>query len=179
MPGFRGNLAVNYPCASKAGVGPPVAAAERIDAACRQTAAGRLAARDLAEWVCEFGLSEAEFRLLWLLYRGEALGEPRTAASLKSEQHPAEGLLDQAKLAARLVVSTAQVSGVVERLQTWQLIAGVRDSGDRRRQMWRLTETGEALLQTVTRCVAHRMKPTETLPPSAAEFEGEELPEAA
>jgi DNA-binding MarR family transcriptional regulator len=102
----------------------------RIDDACRRIAAGRLAARELSGWTLDAGVSEAEFRLLWILFRDSSAP-------------------DQAALAARLAVSPAQISGAVERLRTSSLIELSVDPGDRRRQLWRLAPAGAALVHQV------------------------------
>jgi DNA-binding MarR family transcriptional regulator len=117
------------------------AAVQRIDAACRQAVAGKLALRDLAAWLRGHGATEGEFRLLWLLYHGEGHGACRRRA------------FDQARLAEQLVVSPAQVSGMVERLRSAALIDRVRDGADRRRQLWRLAAAGDALVRAVVASV--------------------------
>jgi DNA-binding MarR family transcriptional regulator len=115
------------------------AAIDRIDLACHQAAAGRLASRDLVRWVQHFGVNENEFRLLWLLARDSAAGAA-----------PA----DQAALAERLVVSTAQVSGVVERLSAAGLLEPAASAGDRRRHAWRISDSGRQLAASVVAVVA-------------------------
>src|SRR5688500_16904617 len=85
-------------------------AVARIDVACRLAVAGKLALRDLAAWVRGYGVSEGEFRLLWLVLHGDR------------ENADCRRVLDQAELAMQLAVSPAQVSNVVERLRFHQLI---------------------------------------------------------
>lgn len=114
--------------------------AERIEQACRDAAAGKLAVRDIAAWLQGDAVNEPEFRLLWLLSR-HGRGEGREA-------------LDQAQLAERLVVSPAQVSGAVERLRSAELLERVDAKGDRRRQLWQVTMSGEQLLNRVVDRVA-------------------------
>jgi DNA-binding MarR family transcriptional regulator len=114
---------------------PPTPAVARVDAACRRVTDGKLAARDLIRWLATAGVSESEFRLLWALF--QCCGTP-----------------DQADLAAQLAVSAAQVSVVVERLQSDGLIVGTADPGDRRRQLWRLSPTGGTLVHAVLAQVA-------------------------
>jgi DNA-binding MarR family transcriptional regulator len=114
---------------------PASAASARVDSVCRRVADGRTAARELAAWVRGAGVHEAEFRLLWTLFHGDLL-------------------LNQGELASRLAVSPAQVSGAVERLQTRGLIVGSSDVADRRRQLWRLTPAGGALIHAVLAQVA-------------------------
>lgn len=113
----------------------------RIDAACQLCVAGKLALRDVAAWAQPFGLSETEFRLLWLLSQvGRCVERAATA-------------LDQGDLAERLAVSTGQISAVVERLQKRELVDRVLDGGDRRRQLWRLAPAGEAVMLAVVASV--------------------------
>jgi DNA-binding MarR family transcriptional regulator len=136
-------------------------AVRRIDAACRLAVAGKLALRDLAAWVRGYGVSECEFRLLWLLFPDEREGATRGC------------VLDQGELADRLAVSAAQVSGVVERLQASELIDRVRDGADRRRQLWRLAHAGEALVLDVVASVqTHVEIAASAIPPLAPPFEG-------
>ena len=149
--------------AAEAAVRPP--ASEQIDAACRQAVAGKLATRDITAWVRAFGLNETEFRLLWLLFQHEHGG-------LR-----ADGALDQAALAEGLAVSAAQVSGVVERLRGRGLTDRVLDGSDRRRQMWRLANTGDALVVAVVGSVSALDAPR--IPPLAPPFEGGGLRESA
>jgi DNA-binding MarR family transcriptional regulator len=121
----------------------PDDASGRVDRACRLAVAGKLALREIAAWVEDAGVSETEFRLLWLLFQQEH-GEASKSTAL-----------DQADLAERLAVSAAQVSGVIERLRQRELVDRVPDVSDRRRQLWRLASTGETLVQTVIVNVAN------------------------
>jgi DNA-binding MarR family transcriptional regulator len=105
-------------------------ARRRLDAACQTIAAGRMAARRLAVHARGVGLNEAEFRLLWQLDK-----------SPDALEHP-----DQKQLATQLGLSAAQVSTVVERLRAQGFVAGKLLPSDRRRQLWRLSSTGRALL---------------------------------
>ena len=109
---------------------------ERISAACRLAAEGKLAARRIAVWLGGLEINEPEFRLLWLL-----AGTASTDVSAVP--------LDQADLAEQLVVSPAQVSGAVERLRNLGLVERIQHERDRRRQLWRVTEAGEALLRRI------------------------------
>lgn len=102
---------------------------DRVERACAAAANGRRAARALSEWARRFGLTEAEFQLLWRL---------RLA--------PADGL-NQTTLAGVLAFSPAQVSAVVEHLRQRALIGERGATGDRRRHHWQLTADGLALLR--------------------------------
>jgi DNA-binding MarR family transcriptional regulator len=133
----------------------PSEAPGRVDRACRLAVAGKLALREIANWVEGVGVSETEFRLLWLLYQ-HALDEASKSTAL-----------DQADLAERLAVSAAQVSGVIERLRQCELVNRVPDGNDRRRQLWRLATAGETLVLRVVTHVASG------IPPLAPPFEGE------
>jgi len=115
-------------------------ASGRIDAACQLVVAGKLALRDITAWVHQFGVSDSEFRLLWLLFQLE--GPTATCE------------IDQAELAEQLAVSAAQVSGVVERLMQRDLVVRVLDGADRRRQLWRLAGAGAQLVRDVIASVA-------------------------
>ncbi len=135
-------------------------AGEVIDATCRLAIAGKLAIRDIAGWIRGRPINETEFRLLWLLFQHEGRNSsPRTA-------------LDQGELAAGLALSPAQISGLVERLQTGALISHVAHGFDRRRQLWRLAQAGEALVQEVVASVqAHEGAQSPETPPLVASQE--------
>ena len=109
-------------------------AATQIEATCQLIAAGRLAAHQLALHAKAYGLSEAEFRLLWLLRNS-------------SHTTKADNLLDQKSLSDRLGLSPAQVSAVVERLRKKNLIEGFASLTDRRRQVWQLSAEGTVLVE--------------------------------
>jgi DNA-binding MarR family transcriptional regulator len=125
----------------------PSDAPEHVDRACRQAVAGKLALREIAAWVDGIGVSETEFRLLWLLFQQQHGDASKLTA------------LDQADLAERLAVSAAQVSGVIERLRQRELVDRVPDLSDRRRQLWRLAQTGETLVLNVVANVASEILP--------------------
>ena len=130
---FRGNSAESDRWLGVASGSPPV---ERINAACHSAAEGKLAARRIAAWLGGTEINEPEFRLLWLL-----AGTASSGASAAA--------LDQADLAEQLVVSPAQVSGAVERLRSLGLVERLQHQRDRRRQLWRVTEAGDALLRQI------------------------------
>lgn len=125
-----------WPCAASGSL-----SAERIDAACRLAAEGKLASRRIAAWLNGSAINEPEFRLLWLLAGGS---QPEVAATS----------LDQADLAERLAVSPAQVSGAVERLRTLGLLERIQHERDRRRQLWQVTLAGGELLRRIVNQVA-------------------------
>lgn len=130
---FRGNLAE----ANRwSGTASGTSSVERINAVCRLAAEGKLAARRIAAWLGGSEINEPEFRLLWLL-AGTASSDVLAVP------------LDQADLAEQLVVSPAQVSGAVERLRSLGLVERVQHQRDRRRQLWRVTEAGDELLQLI------------------------------
>ncbi|MBX3415825.1 MAG: hypothetical protein KF708_24290 [Pirellulales bacterium] len=96
-------------------------------------AARRLRA-SLAEQIAGHGLGESEFALLWACYRPA------------SDRLEAEGLT-QIELSQLLELSPASVSGLVEDLRRAGLLAGARSTVDRRRQVWHLSEQGDALIR--------------------------------
>lgn len=100
----------------------------QVERTCRSSIDGRRAARALAAWAKPFELSEPEFQLLWRLR--PLVGEG----------------LDQTSLARTLTLSPAQVSATVERLRRGGWIVPHVARGDRRRQVWQLTDDGHALL---------------------------------
>ncbi|MCH7751055.1 MAG: winged helix-turn-helix transcriptional regulator [Planctomycetes bacterium] len=103
---------------------------QQLDDACSRIASGRAAAWDLTALVERFGLKEIEFRLLWALLTGDTQ-------------------LDQTQMAKFLGCSPAQVSGIVERQRSRGNILGQAAGGDRRRQVWRITPQGRALLEKI------------------------------
>jgi DNA-binding MarR family transcriptional regulator len=128
-----------------------------VAAVCQQVHAGKLAARQLAEWVVPLGVNEADFRLLWQLF---AAAETALASAAKvgrgaCDDAPLEpAILDQATIAERLAASPAHVSGTVERLSSLGLISAIAAAADRRRQCWQLTFAGRELVLAVLASVA-------------------------
>jgi DNA-binding MarR family transcriptional regulator len=100
----------------------------RVDQAYHAAISGRRASRALADWAKRFGLSEAEFQMLWRL---------RTPPGVS---------LDQTALAAELAFSPAQISATVERLRLRGWISAVGAVGDRRRHLWHLTAVGQEVV---------------------------------
>jgi DNA-binding MarR family transcriptional regulator len=107
----------------------PVTQIDQIDRPCRAAIDGRRAARSLVEWTRQFGLSEAEFQLLWRL---------RVA--------PNDGL-DQTTLSEALAFSPAQISATVERLRNHGRISACSVQRDRRQHRWQISAAGRALLE--------------------------------
>ncbi len=103
---------------------------QQLDDACSRIASGRAAAWDLTALVEQFGLKEIDFRLLWALLTGDTQ-------------------LDQTRMAKFLGCSPAQVSGIVECQRSRGNISGQVAGGDRRRQVWRITPQGRALLEKI------------------------------
>jgi DNA-binding MarR family transcriptional regulator len=99
-----------------------------VGRACHVAADGRRAARALAQWCRRFAITEPEFQVLWCL-RDEAGGG-----------------FDQTMLARRLAYSPAQVSSTVERLRARGWIIQQAVDGDRRRNLWHLSATGQSLI---------------------------------
>ena len=100
--------------------------AERLLALVHWTsAASRQLRRRLAEAAAAIELSDPELLVLWLCRGGGQV---------------------QVDLAAAIGSSPAQMSGLVERLRGRTLIAVHRSITDRRRQVWRTTGAGDALL---------------------------------
>lgn len=106
-----------------------------FDAICRRIADGRRLARLLAAALFDYSLSEAGFRLLWLL------------------RETGQSSLEQSTLVERLGISPAQVSALVEKLRSQQIIALVADGNDRRRKHWQLTASGREFLESVCKSV--------------------------
>src|SRR3954468_4770928 len=113
----QGRLAVTAPP-------PDFDGACAVGRACFAAADGRRAARALGHWCERFSLNEPEFQVLWCLRNSVGIG------------------FDQTMLAKRLAYSPAQVSSTVERLRVRGWIAQQSASGDRRRNLWHLTDAG-------------------------------------
>src|SRR5688572_23568932 len=94
----------------------------------RASSAGRALRRLLADQAASVQLSDAELLVVWLC--GEAASH---------------GMV-QGDLAIAVGVSPALMSGLVQRLLERGLIEMQRSTVDRRRQVWRTTEAGRAVL---------------------------------
>jgi DNA-binding MarR family transcriptional regulator len=88
----------------------------------RASSAGRALRRLLADHASAADLSDAELLIVWLC--GDSHG------------------MVQGDLAAAIGVSPALMSGMVERLRQRSLLEMQRSPVDRRRQVWRTTDTG-------------------------------------
>jgi DNA-binding MarR family transcriptional regulator len=112
---------------ARAGLGSPATPrAERLLCLIHWTsAAGRQLRRKLTAVAADLELSDTELLVVWL-----SQGAGRV----------------QVELAAAIGVSPAQMSGIVERLGARSLVAMHRSAVDRRRQVWRTTAAGMALL---------------------------------
>lgn len=97
---------------------------------------GRQLRRALAERGQPLGLSDTDCLILWACCEGRHEGQ---------SQH---------ELAALVGVSPAQLCGVVDRLARSGWMVGRRPAHDRRRQYWRLTAEGEALVEQLLADVA-------------------------
>ena len=89
---------------------------------------GRQVRKALAELALPRGLTDTDALLLWACQQAGAAGHP---------QHDLVPLIG---------VSPAQLSGLLEALGTRGWLIGRRPSTDRRRQYWRITPEGAALL---------------------------------
>jgi DNA-binding MarR family transcriptional regulator len=92
------------------------------------SAASRQLRRRLAEVAQRFDLSDAELLVVWLCHGNGHV---------------------QVELASAIGISPAQMSGLAERLRARGLVGMHRLAMDRRRQVWRTSPTGEALLREV------------------------------
>ncbi|WP_254507400.1 MarR family winged helix-turn-helix transcriptional regulator [Anatilimnocola floriformis] len=99
-------------------------------------ATARTVRRQLAGQIASSELSEQEFLVLWL-------------CDDAGVAHRGQG-----ELAEAVGVSPAQMSGLVERLRTRDLLKFERCGNDRRRQVWQLTSAGESLLADVCQLLA-------------------------
>ncbi len=111
-----------------------------LNTICHRIADGRRLSRLLATAIRKHPLSEAEFRLLWML------------------RETGQICVEQSTLVERLGLSPAQVSALVEKLRSKQVIALVSDNSDRRRKRWRLTASGRAFFETVCASVGQRTR---------------------
>lgn len=93
-----------------------------------------------------FAVARQLRRALAAAGRGADLNEIELITLWACSVAPPEGM-GQTQLIARLGVSPAQVSGLVESLRRRGLLSAKRDPLDRRRQRWQLTEQGQALLE--------------------------------
>ncbi len=107
----------------------PSASRRWTDLVERISLCSRLLRDNLAECTARRGVSEPVFMVLWA-----------------SAESTLEGL-SQSQLAASLGLSPAHVSGLVEQLRQKGWLEGHRSAPDRRRQVWRLTPAGRAILE--------------------------------
>ena len=118
---------------------PQSDATSSLERACSAAADGRRAARALGQWCDRFALGEPEFQVLWTL------------------RDLAGGGFDQTMLARRLAYSPAQVSATVERLRARGCIAQQAIEGDRRRNLWCLSDAGKIAVSEMLRA-AHELR---------------------
>lgn len=85
----------------------------------------------LAEQIADLGIGELHFSLLWYCHRSPSKG------------------IGQRELAQAIEVSAAHVSGLLEQLRQRDLLTSDRSRIDRRRQVWRVTASGQELIQQV------------------------------
>jgi DNA-binding MarR family transcriptional regulator len=112
------------------------------------SSASRQLRRRLADVAAATGLSDTELLVVWLC--------------------SADGHV-QVEIAAAIGVSPAQMSGLVERLRSRGLVAMHRLAHDRRRQIWKATDAGPELLESI----AERLQELERT--IAGRFHGDEL----
>ncbi|MCI0357424.1 MAG: MarR family winged helix-turn-helix transcriptional regulator [Planctomycetaceae bacterium] len=112
----------------------------------RVSSAGRALRRMLADQATAVGLSDAELLVVWLC-------APR-------------GMV-QGDLATAIGVSPALMSGTVERLRQQGLIEMHRVPVDRRRQVWRTTDSGQHLLDALRPALASLASKIESRLPAA------------
>ncbi|NQU24511.1 MAG: winged helix-turn-helix transcriptional regulator [Candidatus Nealsonbacteria bacterium] len=92
---------------------------------------GRMFRDLLASHLQKHSLGESQFSALWICRKAPGMG------------------LSQQDITAKLAVSPAAVSGLVEQLRRRGLLEGRRAESDRRRQLWRLTPDGKDVLDAV------------------------------
>ena len=102
----------------------------------RTSTAARQLRRLLAERVARWELSDSEMLILWLC------GQPGKSGKVQGE------------LALALGISPAQTSALVEGLRKRGFLEQERSPLDRRRQIWRLSHTGDALLGEMGAAIA-------------------------
>jgi DNA-binding MarR family transcriptional regulator len=110
---------------------------------------GRRAAKSLSALAKQFELTEPELEILWCLRQANHDG------------------VDQTTLAARLVLSPAQISACVEKLRLRGLILHQDEVGDRRRHLWQLRPQTIELLDKIA--TAARGNQSHTKRPAQAE----------
>lgn len=95
-------------------------------------------------------------------------------------EHAAEGGVPQLELAAALALSPAQTSHVLEQLRQQGWLVSHRPAQDRRRQLWRLTPSGEQQLHSAMArlpgCATRfePLAPGSAAPPGWQVFRGEQ-----
>jgi DNA-binding MarR family transcriptional regulator len=110
----------------------PISPTDWVDLLACVIATGRRLQREIERGSRRQGLSDSQFLLLWLCSQGPQQGSA------------------QSEMAARLGLSAAQVSGLVEQLRGEELLTCQRSPSDRRRQLWRPTDSGKQVLQRIS-----------------------------
>jgi DNA-binding MarR family transcriptional regulator len=110
------------------GILPTTAAAQWLRLVQTASMCGRQLRKALGELVAPRGLTDSECLVLWACCE---------SPSEEQAQHHLAGVIG---------VSPAQLSGLLDALASRGLIIGRRPAHDRRRQYWKLTAAGQALV---------------------------------
>jgi DNA-binding MarR family transcriptional regulator len=127
--GHRPVLPMPHPLETDSTEHPPAMTARWIDLVERILLCGRVLRDEIRLRLQRWEVSESEFSLLWACKDAPSSGR------------------GQNELAKVLAVSPAQVSAMVEQLRRKRLLRGRRATGDRRRQLWRLTPAGQTTVE--------------------------------
>lgn len=120
----------------------PVPKSDRADCSSHWADLARLltlSQRSLQRLISDLGPSESEWVLLWVCSEAPAEGMPQVA------------------FAESLGISPAQVSALVERLRERGRLESNRCPQDRRRRLWRLTDSGRQSLELASQQLAQRL----------------------
>ena len=124
----------------------PAAGAQWLTVLQQTSAVTRRVRRRLGSLTADQGLTDTELFVLRACARGP---DPGVA---------------QIDLADQIGASTAQTSGLVEKLRERGWLIDQRDTGDRRRRLWTISPSGRAVLDQVLGSLKDRLALTEQLP---------------
>jgi len=144
----------SQPSAPPAETGTSSSAAKWVGWGEQISLCSRIIRDQISQAAARHGLSPIEFSVLFFCRPDGCsmrVSEHDRDASQGGEEPQCERSpgASQNQIAEAISVSAAHVSGLVEQLRSRGLLSGHRSTADRRRQHWRATEKGEAVLRAI------------------------------
>jgi len=144
----------SQPSAPPADTGTSGSAAKWVGWGEQISLCSRIIREEISQTAARHGLSPIEFSMLFFC-RPDGCSmrvsehDPRAQRDCSDPQDEQSPGVSQNQIAAAISVSAAHVSGLVEQLRSRGLLSGHRSTADRRRQHWRATDKGEAVLRAI------------------------------